>query len=153
MQESIQEPTTGQRPVGQQATQESAAHQQSTEGQTTQSMHRHSMGDDENLVNLWEQMGTSTGSLLGKFIGLTFQYGLQTYQQAVISPLQQVSQNFTAPPSEHGIPSDVREQTWGQMGREYGEYLGKSIGMTMDLLIKSLESAVSTTGVNTPESK
>ncbi|MHB9093070.1 MAG: hypothetical protein ACYC21_00240 [Eubacteriales bacterium] len=105
-------------------------------------MPEQSTPQNENLVELWEQMGTSTGNLIGKIIGLTAQYGLQAYQQAVINPLNEAGIHYTAPPSETGVPSDIRQQTWGQMGKDYGEYIGTSLGMAMDLFIKSVENSV-----------
>lgn len=111
--------------------------------------------NSEDLVRLWMEMGASTGSLLGKIIGLTAQYGLTAYQQNVVQPLQQYSSSVPAIPPGPGVPSDIRQQTWREMGRDYGEMLGNSIGMTMDLLIKTLENTAQSTvpGYNQPASQ
>ena len=111
--------------------------------------------NSEDLVRLWTEMGASTGSLLGKIIGLTAQYGLMSYQQNVVQPLQQYSSNVSAVPPGPGVPSDIRQQTWREMGRDYGEMLGNSLGMTMDLLIKTVENTAQSTvpGYNQPQSQ
>jgi len=108
--------------------------------------------NSKDLVHLWQEMGASTGSLLGKIIGLTAQYGLDTYQQNVVQPLQDYSSDLPDAPPAPDIPSDIRQQTWGEMGRDYGEMLGNSIGMTMDLMIKTLENTAqsSVPGYNQP---
>ncbi len=96
------------------------------------------------LTVLWEQMGASTGSFLGKTIGLSAQYALQAYEQMIILPLQQMQQTAAVngpPPSETGIPGNIREQTWRTMGKQYGETIGMSVGMAMDLLINSLKAS------------
>lgn len=109
-------------------------------------------GANDDLVHLWEQMGASTGSLLGKLIGLTAQYGLQSYQQNVVKPLQDYSSSFHPAAAEPGVAADIRQQTWREMGRDYGEMLGNSLGMTLDLLIKTIESTAQSTvpGYNLP---
>ena len=96
-------------------------------------------GSNNDLVSLWEQMGASTGSFLGKVIGMYAQYGLMTYDQLVVNPLKQFAQN-TAQNLEYSYqPPDIREQTWSLMCKEYGESLGSSIGTSMDLFINSLK--------------
>lgn|GEM_PF-2009366 len=95
----------------------------------------------EQMVSLWQQMGTSTGSFAGQVIGRTAQYGLLNFNQAVINPLKQYSPD--SPPSEEGS-SGVREQTWEEMGRNFGESLGIAVGTSMDLLIDTLEKTAAT---------
>lgn len=96
-------------------------------------------GSDNNLISVWEQMGASTGSFLGKVIGIYAQYGLMVYDQLVVNPLKQFAQS-TAQNLEYSYqPHDIREQTWSLMGKEYGESLGTSIGTSMDLFINSLK--------------
>lgn len=95
--------------------------------------------NNNDLVSLWEQMGASTGSFLGKVIGMYAQYGLMTYDQLVVNPLKQFAQN-TAQNLEYSCqPPDIREQTWSLMGEKYGESLGTSVGTSMDLFINSLK--------------
>ncbi|HWI54875.1 MAG TPA: hypothetical protein VNT57_04240 [Desulfobacteria bacterium] len=97
--------------------------------------------DNVNIVNLWEQMGASTGSYIGKLIGMYTEYGLQAYDQLVISPLKQFTSTAADKLENSQQPPDIREQTWGTMGKEYGEKLGSSIGMTMDLFVNNLKNA------------
>ncbi|MDT3701087.1 MAG: hypothetical protein RO469_16915 [Thermincola sp.] len=106
----------------------------------TTSQEQGPVSGNDDLVRLWQEMGASTGSLLGRIIGLTAQYGLTSYQQNFVKPLQEYSSRIPAAPPEPGVAPDVRQQTWREMGREYGEMLGNSIGMTMDLMIKTLEN-------------
>lgn len=80
------------------------------------------------LVSLWEQMGASTGSLIGRFIGLNAQLGLNALQ----------SMQNVIPVNEPGI----RSQVWTEMGRGYGENLGYAIGLAMDSFVKSVDDAV-----------
>lgn len=93
------------------------------------------------LVALWEQMGASTGSFLGKLIGLSAQYTLEAYNQIVIDPLKQSLANTDPPPSDTGVPSDIRTRTWHEMGKEFGESWGTSVGLAMDVFINSLKTA------------
>ncbi len=105
-------------------------------------MQEQSPSQDFDLVILWEQMGASTGSFLGKVIGLAAQYGLDVYEQIIVNPLRQSAPINGATASGMGIPADIREQTWRKMGKEYGETIGTSIGMAMDLLINSLKASI-----------
>ncbi len=98
------------------------------------------------LAALWEQMGASTGSFLGKIIGLSAQYGLSAYEQVINSPLQQAAAISGSPSSETSAsafasdgPANIREQTWQEMGKQYGEAIGTSVGLMMDLIINSLK--------------
>ena len=103
----------------------------------------------QDLTALWEQMGSSTGTLLGSLIGCTAQSGLRAYEQMVINPLRQLNQS-SRPAGQENISADpaqapgIREQTWQEMGRRFGDIIGTSIGMSMDLLINSLENSTST---------
>lgn len=94
---------------------------------------------NNDLVNLWEQMGSSTGGLLGTIIGLSVKSGLQIYNQTIINPLKQFSTSGNTSEENSDSPG-LREQTWSTMGSEYGEIIGKSIGLSMDLLISSLDN-------------
>lgn len=96
-------------------------------------------GSNNELVSLWEQMGASTGSFLGKIIGMYAQYGLMTYDQLVVNPLKQYAQSTEQNLQYSYQPPDIREQTWSLMGKKYGETLGTSIGTSMDLFINSLK--------------
>ena len=100
---------------------------------------------NDNMVNLWEQMGASTGSFVGKLIGYTAQYSLGMYEQAINNPLRRFGnfRNETTTEEEGG--TGIREKTWGEMGREAGESVGNSIGMSMDLMINSMKSAADST--------
>lgn len=80
------------------------------------------------LINLWEQMGASTGSLIGRFIGLNAQFGLNALQ----------SLQTAIPATEPGIRSKV----WTKMGQAYGESLGYTIGLAMDGFIKAVDNTV-----------
>lgn len=97
--------------------------------------------DNANLVSLWEQMGASTGSYIGKIIGMYSEYGLMAYDQLVINPLKQFTGTAADNLQYSYHPPDIREQTWRTMGTEYGEKLGSSIGMTMDLFVNTLKNA------------
>jgi len=129
--------------------------------QDQQQGQQQSAPENTNLVAMWEQMGASTGSFLGKTIGLWAQYGLDAYQQMVVKPLQQYGAADTSPPSETGVPADIREQTWREMGKEYGETMGASVGMAMDMIIKSMKNTAEATipgfdrpvGPESPENK
>ena len=96
---------------------------------------------NNDLVALWEQMGASTGSFLGKLIGLSAQYTLEAYNQIVIDPLKQSQANTDPPPSDTGVPSDIRTRTWHEMSKEFGESWGTSVGLAMDVFINSLKTA------------
>lgn len=93
----------------------------------------------EDLVHLWEQMGASTGSYIGKLIGMYAQNSLQAYDELVVNPLKQLADNTAQNLQYSCQPHDIREQTWTTMGKEYGEALGSSIGISMDLFINSLK--------------
>lgn len=80
------------------------------------------------LVSLWEQMGACTGSLIGKFIGLNAQLGLTALQ----------SLQTAIPVTKPGI----RTQVWTEMGRNYGESLGYTIGLAMDGFMQSVDATV-----------
>lgn len=96
------------------------------------------------LINLWEQMGASTGSYLGKVIGLYAQYGLVAFEQLITTPLQQLSENAAQQLDNSDQPPDIREQTWGKMCGDYGQTVGSTIGMSMDLLVNSLKNITPT---------
>lgn len=83
------------------------------------------------LVGLWEQMGATTGSLIGRFIGLNAQFGLQVLESMVINPLRQ---NVSEP--------GIRSKVWTEMGRSYGESLGYSIGLAMDGLANTADHSL-----------
>ncbi len=109
--------------------------------------------NEVNLVSLWEQMGASTGSYIGKLIGMYSEYGLMAYDQLINNPLKQFT-GTTADNLQYSYqPHDIREQTWNTMGREYGEKLGSSIGMTMDLFVNTLKSATPPTKSPSGDSK
>lgn len=103
----------------------------------------------QDFVALWEQMGANTGSFLGKLIGLSAQYTLNAYEQTVVNPLQQLQDSLNPPPSDTGVPPDIRTRTWQEMCSKFGESWGKSIGLAMDVFINSLKtSAESCPGFN-----
>ncbi|MFZ5639362.1 MAG: hypothetical protein ACOY4Q_01540 [Bacillota bacterium] len=96
------------------------------------------------LVNLWEQMGASTGSLIGRFIGLNAKLGLDALK----------SLHTAMPDAEPGIRSKV----WTEMGRSYGESLGYTLGLAMDGFIKSVDNSlvrplVEADGQNRPDNQ
>lgn len=98
--------------------------------------------NNKDLAALWEQMGASTGSFLGKVIGITAQNGLEAYEQNVIKPMTRAKERTGEPQvSDTGVSADIRQQTWQEMGKEYGESFGKSIGMSMDLMVNSFKNA------------
>lgn len=107
-------------------------------------MQEENVSQDNNLVALWEQMGASTGSFIGRLIGLSAQYMLEAYRQTVIEPLRQSagSLNPTQPNSE---TPGIRETTWREMGQEYGGTIGTSLGMAMDLLINYQKTSANAT--------
>jgi hypothetical protein len=80
------------------------------------------------LVSLWEQMGASTGSLIGRFIGLNAKLGLDALHNLQTG----------MPNAEPGI----RSRVWTEMGRSYGESLGYNLGLAMDSFIKSLDNSL-----------
>lgn len=97
--------------------------------------------NNKDLATLWEEMGASTGSFLGKVIGITAQNGLEAYEQNVIKPMTRAKERIGEPPaSDTDVSPDIRQQTWQEMGKEYGESVGKSIGMSMDLMINSFKN-------------
>lgn len=95
---------------------------------------------DKNMADLWEQMGSSTGSLLGRMIGTGAEMGLETYRRLVNNPLQDANVSNPPPQSSSGVPSDIREQTWSNMGTQYGETIGSTIGMSMDYFINTMKN-------------
>lgn len=80
------------------------------------------------LINLWEQMGASTGSLIGRFIGLNAQLGLHALQ----------SLKTAVPETEAGI----RTRVWSQMSQAYSESLGHNIGLAMDSFINAVDNTL-----------
>lgn len=86
--------------------------------------------DEKNseMVKMWEQMGSSTGSMLGRFIGLGAQMSLDVFNNVLVMP-------------NKGNAS-IRAETWGKMGQDFGKSMGEFIGTGMDMLVKNVESNV-----------
>jgi len=93
-----------------------------------QPQHNEHQGPQPDLVSLWEQMGATTGSLIGRFIGLNAKLGLDTLQGFAINP--------------DNMNPGIRSKVWTEMGRTYGESLGNAIGLAMDSFAKSVEDSV-----------
>lgn len=106
------------------------------------------MVQEKNLVNLWEEMGASTGAFIGRFVGLNAKMGLQILDGflAPIANMTPKSQNAPPPdgdtkgqtPAQGNI--GIRTEVWQQMGMQYGTKIGESIGLTQDLLVQTLNS-------------
>lgn len=106
-------------------------------------MERHTSNANQDMVKMWEQMGSSTGSFLGRMIGLSAEFGLQAYQQFINNPLKQASKSMPGSFAKSENPQNIREKTWSNMGAEYGDAIGSSIGMTMDYMINSMKNYTS----------
>lgn len=108
------------------------------------------MVQEKNLVNLWEEMGASTGAFIGRFIGLNAQMGLRVLD-GFLTPLANMTPKGNNAPPPKGDTKDqtpaqgnvgIRTEVWQQMGLQYGTKVGESIGLSQDLLVQTLNSFV-----------
>lgn len=89
--------------------------------------------NDSDIVKLWEEMGSTTGSMIGRFIGLSARTTIDLFNNNLVSPAKTMGGGNENQPG-------LRGETWGQMGEQMGKTMGEFIGSGMDYMAKSFEN-------------
>lgn len=102
---------------------------------------------DSNMIKMWEQMGSTTGSMIGKFIGLSSKMALETFNNLVVAPAKsfeqaQNQQGGESSQSNQQQNEGIRAQTWSDMGQQFGKSMGEFIGTGMDTFANTMENNV-----------
>ncbi len=101
------------------------------------------MSDDNNLISQWEQMGSSTGATLGRFIGIAAETGLRAVDQVLLTPLAKTRDEVNKTAQNAGVDTETtRSQVWSEMGKQYGEKLGNALGIAMDSAIEMTKAGM-----------
>lgn len=101
------------------------------------------MSDKENLVSQWEKMGSSTGGMIGRIIGMAAENGLRALDHFVLTPLAQSKDQVDKSAAQSGVKhEETRASVWTEMGRQYGEKVGNAIGIAMDSTIEATKTNI-----------